>query len=669
MLFKSVVLGLTFHNLLVFGFLDKVYAQLYISKKTILKPAVHMSNSHITKFLDHYLSKNTNDFAVLITGCWGSGKTYFITQYMGGKKLVKTKNWLTDSKNKVVVYVSLFGAKSRNDIEKRIFEILHPFLKESTEDKLALSGLSIIKGLCSFFPFAKKAANNFCDALCHFNDELCKYLRNNKKGVVIIFDDVERADMPVPELLGYINEYVEHLNLPCILLADKERWDEANEKQKDPSTLHKLSSTQEKVIGKTFHIQTTIDDVLKNWFSDSTFIEKRLLKILKKNQSVIKDVVFRSSVNNYRALKHTLFDLEWFVNNTAIVKFLENDEFAQLFLSEFIALGYSIYIGKLKASEIGHSNALRRIKDETITPTTYDNFEGTFQGLTFLSSYSFNFSESWINTFRQFFQENIIKTSVVQNVVRQEVWFEGHDEYWLSKASDFFLLNNADGTEALNAFYTALRKRTILDAKKLYSLYYKLVFFASIGTLEESKIEFQQKILKYAEENAPKFKSYKMDSADYLVSYFGESGKNGQDDNEEFWEKLNAVFKPYQIKKDKEEQKNALEEFFRSFNITVQDILRLIKKIDWNKTQYEKFLSEFEKLNDVQEARQIFMQSFYGLSKYDEEGVAKKWCNNFYPIVKSLWNKYLNGPKPLKNSQLSIWYLLKGLEKVLGVTL
>lgn len=621
-----------------------------------------MSNSHITEFLDHYLSKNTNDFAVLITGCWGSGKTYFITQYMGGKKLIKTKNWLTDSKNKAVIYVSLFGAKSRDDIEKRIFEILHPFMEDSSEDKFAQSGLSIIKGLCSFLPPAKNVANNFCDALCHFNDALCKHLRKNKKGVAIIFDDVERADMPVPELLGYINEYVEHLNLPCILLADKERWNEANQKQQNHSTLHKLSSTQEKVIGKTFQIQTSIDDVLKSWFSDSLFLEKRLLKILKKNQSVIKDIVFRSGVNNYRSLKHTLLNLEWFVNNTAMVKYLENDEFARLFLSEFIALGYSTYIGNLKASEIGHSNALDRIKDESITPTTYDNFERTYRGLNFLTSYSFNFAESWINIFRQFFQENIIKTSIVQNVVNQEIWFGGHDEYWLSKAGNFFLFNNADGSEAIKAFYTALQKGTIQNANKLYSLYYKLVFFASIGALDESKEEFQQKILKYAEKNAPKFESYDMDPADYLVSYFGERGKNGQEDNNEFWEKLNAIFKPHQIKKDKEEQKKAIDEFFKSFDITVQDILHLIKKVDWNKTQYEKFLSEFKKISDVQEARQIFMQSFYELPKYDEDGAAKKWCNNFYPIVKSLWDKYLKEPKPLKNSQLSIWYLLKGLK-------
>ncbi len=42
------------------------------------------SNKHIEEFLDYYLNKEQSpDYAVLITGCWGSGKTYFIRKYHG----------------------------------------------------------------------------------------------------------------------------------------------------------------------------------------------------------------------------------------------------------------------------------------------------------------------------------------------------------------------------------------------------------------------------------------------------------------------------------------------------------------------------------------------------------------------------------------------------------
>ena len=86
-------------------------------------------------------------------------------------------------------------------------------------------------------------------------------------NALVIFDDVERADMPLPELLGYLNEYVEHLHIPCILLADKDKWEEAQKCQEDKSTLHHLSSTKEKVIGKEFQIQTSVEDVVNAWLS------------------------------------------------------------------------------------------------------------------------------------------------------------------------------------------------------------------------------------------------------------------------------------------------------------------------------------------------------------------------------------------------------------------
>ena len=92
------------------------------------------SNKHIEEFLDYYLNKEQfPDYAVLITGCWGSGKTYFIRKYLegkgaAGKDVVKTFDWLTDCEKYAVVYVSLFGAKSREEMDKRGLEKLHPIL-------------------------------------------------------------------------------------------------------------------------------------------------------------------------------------------------------------------------------------------------------------------------------------------------------------------------------------------------------------------------------------------------------------------------------------------------------------------------------------------------------------------------------------------------------------
>ena len=86
------------------------------------------SNKHIKEYLNNYLNEEQSpDYAVLITGCWGSGKTYFIRQYLGGDRK-EIKDWLTDCVKYTVVYVSLFGLKNRDEIDKKIQEVFRPKL-------------------------------------------------------------------------------------------------------------------------------------------------------------------------------------------------------------------------------------------------------------------------------------------------------------------------------------------------------------------------------------------------------------------------------------------------------------------------------------------------------------------------------------------------------------
>ena len=112
------------------------------------------NNQHIADFLDSFLNvSNKPDYAVLITGDWGSGKTHFIKKYLGGDKKV-VKDWLTDCEKYVVLYVSLFGAKSRADMDDRILEKLHPILKSEKVNVFTSSFpiIGIIAGACSPIP-------------------------------------------------------------------------------------------------------------------------------------------------------------------------------------------------------------------------------------------------------------------------------------------------------------------------------------------------------------------------------------------------------------------------------------------------------------------------------------------------------------------------------------
>ena len=82
-----------------------------------------MKEDELTKRLDFYLKRKKPDYAIMITGKWGTGKTYFIKEYI--KKAPQR------AVNKRFIYLSLYGAKDETDIEKRIWPQI---LKQSIPD-------------------------------------------------------------------------------------------------------------------------------------------------------------------------------------------------------------------------------------------------------------------------------------------------------------------------------------------------------------------------------------------------------------------------------------------------------------------------------------------------------------------------------------------------------
>ncbi|HHF2762830.1 TPA: P-loop NTPase fold protein, partial [Haemophilus influenzae] len=76
-------------------------------------------NKHIENYLDLYLEREDVEYATLLTGKWGCGKTYFIKNYIEKKSKEKKYKF---------IYISLFGLKDIPSVNDAIFEELHPIL-------------------------------------------------------------------------------------------------------------------------------------------------------------------------------------------------------------------------------------------------------------------------------------------------------------------------------------------------------------------------------------------------------------------------------------------------------------------------------------------------------------------------------------------------------------
>ena len=172
------------------------------------------SNEHIEEFLKHYFNlPSPPQYAVLLKGKWGVGKTWFLKKIMS--QLDSSNN-----QTKKYLYVSLYGIASFEEIENEFFRQLHPVLSSKG---MALAG-KIGKGLLKTTLKIDLDGDGKSDAsvATQIPDiNLPDYL-SNTEGLILVFDDLERASMDLENLLGYINYFVEHQGYKVIIIANEE---------------------------------------------------------------------------------------------------------------------------------------------------------------------------------------------------------------------------------------------------------------------------------------------------------------------------------------------------------------------------------------------------------------------------------------------------------------
>ncbi|MEM8720796.1 MAG: P-loop NTPase fold protein [Cyanobacteria bacterium P01_G01_bin.39] len=244
-------------------------------------------NSHIEKYLDYYCGlSHAPGFAILLKGEWGCGKTWFINKYR--EKLEK--------KNKKFLYVSLYGMTSFSEIENSFFQQLHPVLSSKG---MAITG-TILKGLLKGalkidLDGDKQDDGSLSIQIPEIN--LPEYLKNTDK-CILIFDDLERCQIDIENLLGYINYFVEHQDLKVIMVANEVKL-ERNDNYKN---------IKEKLIGKTFDIARDLHGALESFTQeiDNSNVKSFLLN----NKELIEEIYLEAKYENLRSLKQIILDFE-----------------------------------------------------------------------------------------------------------------------------------------------------------------------------------------------------------------------------------------------------------------------------------------------------------------------------------------------------------------------
>lgn len=179
--------------------------------------------------LKYYCDEQQPVGALMLTGEWGCGKTYLLNNSLSNELKDKC----------VFLRVSLFGMASIEEVKK---EVKQCWLRTVAERNTPVSGWAekaqkytgVLKAV------ADKGAEHLPEpwksivsGALSFNaiDFVKVEPKMGDKKVILIFDDLERTDIPTSDLLGCINDYCENLHINTIVVANEEKI-QSSEKDK-----------------------------------------------------------------------------------------------------------------------------------------------------------------------------------------------------------------------------------------------------------------------------------------------------------------------------------------------------------------------------------------------------------------------------------------------------
>lgn len=157
------------------------------------------ANEEVTNKLDYYYDNKNIDGAVFLNGSWGSGKTYYIEKYV---------DFFNSNKKERAVYVSLNGLKSVDEVNNALLAALHPVLSATKKSP-------ILKVLSCATKYTTDILSINYDSLSEINFDISKFDAN-----LIVFDDIERCQVEIPVLFGYI-DLIKKSCSKIILVADE----------------------------------------------------------------------------------------------------------------------------------------------------------------------------------------------------------------------------------------------------------------------------------------------------------------------------------------------------------------------------------------------------------------------------------------------------------------
>ena len=320
-----------------------------------------------------YVRADYTDYAIMINGEWGSGKTYFWNHKIRNK----IESMKLNGKQYTTIYMSLYGISNLEEISKKIFiettQLMDKNLKkymqannQTTIPEYAKTGLD----MANFFGVTQNG-----DRI-----DYSKFFSTDDK--VLCFDDLERANVDVIDILGYINNFVEHDHIKTIIICNEKelstKLKSSNlemktfiatylldkegglESKSDKPMVEKIQDKieyvfdkandyeriKEKLIGETFEYAPEFSYIINGLLMRYERYPE-LIRFLRENTNLIISTFNKSGTRNLRILKHALTDFKKIFDMVNKAHPNTNNRVLQTMLIFTIAISFEIKAGKI----------------------------------------------------------------------------------------------------------------------------------------------------------------------------------------------------------------------------------------------------------------------------------------------------------------------------------
>lgn len=258
-----------------------------------------INKEQITESVLEYIQRQNTNYAIMLNGDWGSGKTFYWDNELKNEIKVIDKN--STEKNYIPIYISLNGLNNTEQIARKIVACV-------AKDKTGLDVEFLEKHkdeAIGFFAAIKTIGNSLVSVVDMSNafmkigfkmENLIDYIDFSK--IVICFDDLERFCGDINEIYGFINDFVEHKKTKVIILANENKIKASDYTETKPKEI------KEKVIGKTIGFYIDKKEILTSIINS---YEDEIKNFLISEIDLIVNVIQCNNSPNYRVIR-SIFD-------------------------------------------------------------------------------------------------------------------------------------------------------------------------------------------------------------------------------------------------------------------------------------------------------------------------------------------------------------------------